>query len=161
MNLAANGLRLRFDGPDQRLRLIEVLDFSLTSLTYKNLDLVRRSKGSDDVPDLDNIIQGPTFKHVYNRLFGPAYEGEYIQPGEGNATGTYVLSYPGLAFTFPVKHNMFSEKADFVSILSSSATSPATSMAIFTGSSWPEIRSILYNRHRSSTKIGCFARQEC
>ena len=135
---------MRFDGPDQRLRLIEVLDFSRSSLTYKNIDLVKRSKGSDDAPDLDSTTYGPTFRHVYNRLFGPAYEGEYTQPEQGNAVGTYVLSYPGLAFTFPVKHNMFSEKADFVSILSSSATSPATSMAIFTGSSWPEVRNIIY-----------------
>ena len=144
MKLPANGLRLRFDGPDQRLRLIEVLEFFSTPLTYKNLDLVKRSKGSDDATEQEAVVPGPTFRHVYNRLFGPAYEGEYIQPDPGYASGAYVLSYPGLAFTFPVKHKMWSDKADFVSILSSTATSPATSMAIFSGPSWPEVRNSLF-----------------
>ena len=143
MNLPSNGLRLRFDGPDQRLRLIEVLDFSHTAISYKNIDLIRRSKSSDDSANQESR-QGPTFRHVYNRLFGPAYEGDYTQPDPGDPNGTYVLSYPGLAFTFPVKHKMWSDKADFVSILSSSATAPATSMAVFSGASWPEVRNTLF-----------------
>jgi Uncharacterised protein family (UPF0183) len=113
-------------------------------ISYKGLELVKRSKGSDDGPEPDAAIQGPTFRHVYSRLFGPAYEGEYNSPPPTSGDGTYVLSYPGLAFTFPVKHRMWSDKADFVSILSSSATSPATSMAIFCGPSWPEVRDSLY-----------------
>lgn len=144
LNLAQNGLRLRFDGTDQRLRLIEVLDFAKTTLTYKNIELVRKSKPSDDAPEQEQPLQGPTFRHVYNRLFGPAYEGEYISPDSGDPTGMYVLSYPGLAFTFPVTHKMWSDKSDFVTILSSSATSPATSMALFSGQSWPEVRHSLY-----------------
>ena len=120
------------------------MNFSCTTLSYKNIELVKQSKGSEDFPDRENLVPGPTFKHVYNRLFGPAYEGEYISPESGTSPGIYVLSYPGLAFTFPVKHKMWSEKADFVSVLSSSATFPATCMAIFSGSSWPEARESLY-----------------
>lgn len=145
LNLPANGLRLRFDGPDQRLRLIEVVDFAGTHITYKNTDLVKRPKPSEDDNALENTSQRPTFKHIYNRLFGPAYEGEYTPPDQGYSTGTYVLSYPGLAFTFPIQHKSWSDKADFVSILSSTATGPATSMAIYSGSSWPEARSVLFS----------------
>ncbi|KIV78280.1 hypothetical protein PV11_10010 [Exophiala sideris] len=147
LNLPYNGLRLRFDGPDQRLRLIEVLDFSLTSLVYKNTDLVRRSKNSDEANSEDvSPPSGPTFRHIYSRLFGPTYAGEYLSPEPGQATGTYVLSYPGLAFTFPIQHQSWSDRVDFVSILSSNATGPAISMAIFSGSSWTEARANLYSK---------------
>ncbi|OAP62141.1 hypothetical protein AYL99_04344 [Fonsecaea erecta] len=158
LSLPCNGLRLRFDGPDQRLRLIEVLDFSLSSFVYKNTDLVRRVKGSDEISQDEGSSSGPTFRHVYNRLFGPTYAGEYIAPEPGVSEGTYVLSYPGLAFSFPVKHQSWSEKVDFVSILSSNATGSAKSMAIFSGSSWTEARTNLYTRSptypRSPTLIG-------
>ncbi|KIW50884.1 hypothetical protein PV05_09663 [Exophiala xenobiotica] len=147
LNLPYNGLRLRFDGPDQRLRLIEVLDFSMTALVYKNTDLVRRTKTSDGSnQDEASIPLGPTFRHIYSRLFGPTYAGEYLPPEQGRSSGTYILSYPGLAFTFPIKHQSWSDKIDFVSILSSNATGPAISMAIFSGSSWTEARSNLYTR---------------
>ncbi|KIW98800.1 uncharacterized protein Z519_00463 [Cladophialophora bantiana CBS 173.52] len=158
LSLPYNGLRLRFDGPDQRLRLIEVFDFSLSSFVYKNTDLVRRAKGSDEANQDEGSPHGPTFRHVYSRLFGPTYAGEYVPPESGHLDGTYVLSYPGLAFTFPVKHKSWSEKVDFVSILSSNATGPAKSMAIFLGSSWTEARSNLYTRPptypRSPTLVG-------
>ncbi|KAJ9602283.1 hypothetical protein H2200_013138 [Cladophialophora chaetospira] len=146
LSLPCNGLRLRFDGPDQRLRLIEVLDFSISAFVYKNTDLVRRAKGSEDASQDEATPSGPTFRHVYSRLFGPTYAGEYNAPHADLSEGTYVLSYPGLAFTFPVKHNAWSEKIDFVSILSSNATGPAKSMAIFSGSSWTEARSNLYTK---------------
>lgn len=158
VHLPSNGVRLRFDGPDQRLRLIEILDFSIVTLTYKNMDLVRRSKPSEDGQMSPQSNSGPTFRHVYNRVFGPAYKGEYIAPDAGQPSGTYVLSYPGLAFSFPVKHKSWSDQADFVSILSSAATSPATSMAVFSGPSWPETRSQLYqNPHilpRNAALVG-------
>jgi hypothetical protein len=38
LNLPTNGVRLRFDGPEQRLRLIEVLDFTKSHLIYKDKD---------------------------------------------------------------------------------------------------------------------------
>lgn len=144
LNVPENGLRLRFDGPNQHLRLIEVLDFSKTTLSYKGIDLIKHSRPSE-ADQRHDTLANPSFRHVYNRLFGPAYEGEYTPPDHGRRKGTYALSYPGLAFLFPVDHKSWSDKADFVSMLSSTATSPATSMAIFAGSSWPEVRSSLFD----------------
>lgn len=144
LNLPANGVRLRFDGPDQRLRLIEIIDFSKSSFSYKSLDLVRRT-GSSNEAALEPIT-GPSFKHLYNRLFGPSYPGEYTPPSSGGSQGTYVLSWPGLAARFAIKHKSWSDKADFVSLLSSSVASAATSLAIYSGSSWPDIRASLYTK---------------
>lgn len=135
IQLPANGLRLRFDGPDQRLRLIEIIDFSKTIFTYKNIDLVKKpsnSMGHEASPE------GPSFQHLYKRLFGPSYAGEYIPPSNGALEGTYILSYPGLAVRFYLKHRSWSAKADFVALLSSSAASATTSIAVFQGASWPE-----------------------
>ncbi|KAF2089144.1 isoleucyl-tRNA synthetase [Saccharata proteae CBS 121410] len=146
LSLPRNGIRLRFDGPDQRLRLIEVLDFGKTKLSYKNVEVVKTSDvglGGMGGPGGPN---GPRFRHVYDRLLGPTYAGEYIPPStEGeHVRGTYVLSYPGIAFSFPIQAAAWSAEKDFVSLLSSSATSPAVSMAIFDGESWPKARSHLF-----------------
>ncbi|KKY15693.1 hypothetical protein UCRPC4_g06194 [Phaeomoniella chlamydospora] len=149
LTLPTNGIRLRFDGPDQRLRLVEVLDFTKTSFSYKGTDLVRHFKTAGDVSKEQEAPQsGPSFRHVYNRLFGPSYPGEYIPPGpkDKSGLGTYVLSYPGIAFSFPVQDSKWSPDADFVALLSSSAALPAKSMAIFHGSSWSDARSELYTQ---------------
>ncbi|KAH8690084.1 hypothetical protein BGW36DRAFT_329586 [Talaromyces proteolyticus] len=140
LNLSVNGLRLRFDGPDQRLRLIEVLDFSKTPLVYKSQEVVKNAKSQDQ----PSPSTGPGFRHVYNRLFGPSYPGEYIPPANDSPYGTYVLSYPGVAFSFPLQDSAWSDNCDFVALLSSSAASPATSLAIFQGSSWSEVRNQLF-----------------
>lgn len=144
LTLNANGLRLRFDGPDQRLRLVEIIDFSKTTFTYKNTELVRRQGTSTD--DIGSSVSGPSFKHLYNRLFGPSYPGEYLPPSSTDSKGVYVLSWPGLAAKFSLRDNSWSEKADFVSLLSSTAASPATSLAVFSGSSWSEVRDTLYTQ---------------
>ena len=139
LNLPPNGIRLRFDGPDQRLRLIEVLDFTKTQLIYKNIDLVKISEtvGPEMTPSSPN---GPAFRHVYNRLMGPAFPGEYIPPASksGMAQGMYILSYPGIAFTFPFQDSKWDPAKDFVSLLSSSAAAPGKAMAIFVGESWQD-----------------------
>ncbi|KAL1854968.1 hypothetical protein Plec18167_004580 [Paecilomyces lecythidis] len=142
LRLPSNGLRLRFDGPDQRLRLIEVLDFSKISLVYKNQEVVKGLKPQEQASSL----QGPSFRHVYNRLFGPSYPGEYVPPASHTPYGTYVLSYPGVAFSFPLQDSAWSDQCDFVALMSSSAASPATSMAVFQGPSWPEARSSLFTK---------------
>ncbi len=66
-----NGIRLRFDGPDQRLRLIEVLDLSKTRLVYKTTDLVKlpETTGPETTPSSPS---GPAFRHVYNRFLSIA-----------------------------------------------------------------------------------------
>jgi hypothetical protein len=142
--LPDNGLRLQFDGPDQRLRLIEVLDFRKLKLVYKDVEVF---KPAEIYNSLSAGASGPKFKHIYDKLLGPTYPGEYIPPKAkkgSEATGTYNLSYPGIAFNFPVQHSAYSPKKDFISLLSSSATGPATSMAIFSGDSWQKARGTLF-----------------
>ncbi|KAJ5273774.1 hypothetical protein N7478_008899 [Penicillium angulare] len=155
LQLPSNGLRLRFDGPDQRLRLIEVLDFPRVTLIYKGQDVLKAGKIGETTT---SSPQGPSFRHVYNRLFGPSYPGEYVPPADNSPYGTYVLSYPGVSFTFPLQHSAWSDQCDFVALLSSSAALPATSMAIFQGSSWPEVRAKLFTQPpqypRSSAVVG-------
>lgn len=151
--LPDNGLRLQFDGPDQRLRLIEVLDFTKARLVYKEIEVFRPA-------DMHGGVAGPRFRHIYDKLLGPTYGGEYIPPtsDDPNAKGTYNLSYPGIAFNFPVQHSAYSPKKDFISLLSSSATGPATSMAVFSGESWQKARATLFTaipaNPRSSALVG-------
>ncbi|KAL8829420.1 MAG: hypothetical protein Q9170_006173 [Blastenia crenularia] len=150
LNLPANGFRLRFDGPDQRLRLIEILDFGKTQLSYKNIDVVKLSEEKNSAsggPGQANQ-QGPPFRHIYNRLMGPTFPGEYLPPTDStdSRAGLYVLSYPGIAFTFPLQHAAWSPKADFVSLLSSNAAESTKSLAIFNGASWYEARQDLFAR---------------
>jgi hypothetical protein len=146
VGLPDNGIRLRFDGPEQRLRLIEVLDFTKSKLTYKDRDVLRPTPATSGVPA--ESLTGPTFRHIYKNLIGPTFPGEYIGPEDGDETGMglYVLSYPGIAFSFPMNKSSWSPGKDLVSLLSSSATHPAASMAIFSGDSWPDAREVLYTQ---------------
>ena len=150
LNLPTNGFRLRFDGPDQRLRLIEVNDFTKMHLSYKNLDIVKlpESKLSSTTFSDRDTPTGPIFRHVYNRLMGPTFPGEYVPPRSGadSKKGLYVLSYPGIAFSFPLDDSAWSPDIDFVSLLSSNAASQAQSLAIFNGPSWQEVRQDLFVR---------------
>ena len=132
VTLPQNGIRLRFDGSDQRLRLIEVLDFQKVQLTYKGGELIKNREAASSA----------SFKRIY-QLFGASYPGEYLPPKTGNK-GTYVLSWPGIAFNFPLQHMAGLTDKDHVSLLGSSAASPATQMAIFEGNSWPEARNQLF-----------------
>lgn len=146
LSLPENGFRLRFDGPDQRLRLIEIVNFSKITLTYHATELVRRSKSSsDDSFEPDTMPEGPTFSHVY-RIFGPTYPGEYVAPeGKGGrGMGTYVLSYPGVSFSFPVQHKAWLVNPESMPLLKSSVCGCATSMAIYQGNKWAEARSKIF-----------------
>lgn len=149
--LPDNGLRLQFDGPDQRLRLIEVLDFAKARLVYKDIEVFKPGDGHDGVLGGSS---GPRFRHIYDKLLGPTYGGEYIPPRseEPNARGTYNLSYPGIAFNFPVQHSAYSPKKDFISLLSSTATGPATSMAVFSGESWQKARGTLFTANPANPR---------
>ncbi|KAF8422490.1 hypothetical protein EV426DRAFT_605980 [Tirmania nivea] len=128
LNLDMNGLRFRFDGAEQRLRLIEVTSFHKARLSYNGAELVRGG-------------QSPAFRFIYNKLFGPTYPGEYLAE-----QGVYILSYPGISFSFPVDKEQWKEDVDFVSLLSAANAQPAVAMAIFQGSSWAEARSQLFTR---------------
>ncbi|KAF2837064.1 isoleucyl-tRNA synthetase [Patellaria atrata CBS 101060] len=147
VNLPRNGLRLRFDGPDQRLRLIEVMDFTKIYLKHEDMEITKPPHPADEHLGKASSTAGPNFKHVYYKLMGVTYAGEFIPPSSQDADqskGTYVLSYPGVAFRFPLLASAWSPKVDFVSLLSSSAASPASAMAVFHGKSWPLARETLF-----------------
>ncbi|KAL2017455.1 hypothetical protein VTK56DRAFT_2051 [Thermocarpiscus australiensis] len=157
VGLPANGIRIRFDGPEQRLRLIEVTDFTKIHIFLKpandqERDLVRPASSTQGASSRADAAPGPTFRHIYQRFLGPTYDGEYIPDGEDdpNGSGTYVLSYPGVAFTFPMKRKDYSPSKDVVSLLSSSAI--PTSMAVFSGDSWAQARETMWREILPSIK---------
>lgn len=150
LTLPDNGIRLLFDGPDQRLRLIEVLDFGKIRLTYKGSDLVRaREHGSTDGA-------GPAFRRIY-QMFEASYPGEYHSPQGYSTTGAYALSWTGIAFTFSVQHSAWAPNKDHITLLGSHATSPAQQMAVFEGSSWPEARKDLFIAVPSGPRLSAIA----
>ncbi|EMC94376.1 hypothetical protein BAUCODRAFT_124012 [Baudoinia panamericana UAMH 10762] len=149
VTLPGNGIRMRFDGADQRLRLIEVQDFSKIRLQHKGSDLI---KNHDDTAH----SAGPVFKRVYS-LFGPSYPGEYAPPKDRSPYGAYVLSWPGVAFNFPLLHSAWSEEKDHVSLLGSHVASAATSLALFEGRSWPEARRDLFVKQPSGPRMSALA----
>lgn len=148
LHLPSNGIRLRFDGPEQRLRLIEVLDFTKCQLTYRDKDLLKIAPPAQAATTQHEDLSGPMFRHIYNRLLGPTFPGEYNEPeaDDGTGMGLYVLSYPGIAFSFPLHSSVWSTRKDFVAILSSASSHPASSMAIFRGESWPVVRDCLFEQ---------------
>ncbi|KAI3324532.1 hypothetical protein HD806DRAFT_492887 [Xylariaceae sp. AK1471] len=157
LTLPANGIRLRFDGPEQRLRLIEVLDFTKNRITYQDKDIAKASSTQGTLGSPrggGEIASGPAFKNVYHRLFGPTYAGEYIHPNNESVdgVGTYILSYPGVAFSFPLAASAYSPDKDVVSLLSSSASQTATSVAVFSGKSWAHAREQLWTEVLPSVK---------
>ena len=146
VSLPQNGFRLRFDGADQRLRLIEVTDFKKIRLAYKGREFVKNSL----------VEAGPDFKRIYT-LFGASYPGEYHAPQNGDKMGRYVLSWAGVAFTFPLQHGAWSPQKDHVSLLGSTAAAPATVMALFEGNSWPEVRNDLFIKQPSAPRLSAAA----
>ncbi|KAK7398380.1 hypothetical protein QQX98_012247 [Neonectria punicea] len=154
IELPTNGVRLRFDGPEQRLRLIEVTDFTKNHITFKDRDLVKPVNGTSapGSPVPGDSTSGPTFRHIYHRLLGPTYAGEFIPPSAGQEHGIYVLSYPGVAFNFSLPASVYDADKDVVSIFSSVTSQVATSMAVFSGDSWAEARPNLWTEILPSIK---------
>lgn len=156
VHLPQNGIRLRFDGPEQRLRLVEVIDFSKSHITFKDRDLVRPANGAsaNEAPVPGESSAGPSFRHIYHRLLGPTYAGEFV-PGSGQShTGIYVLSYPGVAFNFSIPASSYSPDKDVVSLLDPSGHPQiASSMAIFSGDSWADARPTLWTEVLPSVRL--------
>ncbi|KAK5630536.1 hypothetical protein RRF57_006251 [Xylaria bambusicola] len=155
LTLPANGIRLRFDGPEQRLRLVEVIDFTKNRITYNDKDIAKASsaQGSSTSPRAGGeASSGPAFKNIYHRLFGPTYAGEFIPSDSRDGVGTYVLSYPGIAFNFPLPMSSYKPDKDVVSLLSSTTSQTATSVAVFSGKSWAAARETLWTELLPSIK---------
>ncbi|KAF4125066.1 hypothetical protein GMORB2_3905 [Geosmithia morbida] len=154
VNLPQNGLRLRFDGPEQRLRLIEVVDFTNILITYKDREVVRPQSPEESSPSAAVVgAGGPTFRHIYHHAVGPTYGGEFIHPPAGQNMGIYVLSYPGVAFNFSLPASAYSPDKDVVALMASAPSQLATSMAVFSGSSWAEARPTLWTETLPSVKV--------
>jgi hypothetical protein len=130
------------------LRLIEILDFTKNKLTYKDRDVYRHPTSSTTALESSEDHAGPMFRHIYKNLIGPTFPGEYLEPEPGDETGMglYVLSYPGVAFSFPLHTSIWSPRKDVVSLFSGPSSRPAATMAIFSGDSWAEARGILYTQ---------------
>lgn len=136
VNLPRNGIRLRFDGAEQRLRCIEVTEFSRSNITYKGTKLGKTQ-------DSETASAGPPFRRLY-QILGATFPGEYVAPPKGEYLGTYVLSWPGVAFSFPIQQSAWSPTKDHVSLLGSQAAGPALHMVLFEGKSWPEMCAKLF-----------------
>ncbi|KAL2108762.1 hypothetical protein VUR80DRAFT_3387 [Thermomyces stellatus] len=161
LSLPTNGLRLRFDGAEQRLRLIEVMDFTKNHITFNDRDVVRPATDGVSAGDSSGAQSGPSFKHVYHKLLGPTYAGEYLPPEDGSDEGVYILSYPGVGFTFKMPVSVYSPDKDVVSLLSAVPNQIATSMAVFDGPSWAEARETIWTAVQPSIKTNpAFARSK-
>jgi isoleucyl-tRNA synthetase len=141
IDLEANGVRLRFDGESQRLELIEVTEFGKIGLLYGDSNL----RCSDLYLFANNSRHGPpTFRSVY-KTFGPTSPGQLL-PATSTSPATYILSYPGIAFKFPLPQDAPLQPSDKTLLnLLHKAEPPcsATSLVIFAGASWTEARAIL------------------
>lgn len=113
-------------------------------MAYKGSELVKEGASA-------------TFKRIY-QLFGASYPGEYLRPG-GGRTGTYTLSWPGIAFRFPLQHSAWAPEKDHVSLLGSQAASAATFMAVFEGNSWSDARNTLFTSTPSGPRTAAIAAQ--
>lgn len=98
----------------------------------------------------------PSFKSVY-KTFGPTSHGELL-PATPSSPQTYILSYPGLAFKFPVPNNAPTSPTDKALLNVLHKNEPpclASSLVIFAGNSWSEARSVLGQpRQRTKAKKG-------
>lgn len=95
---------------------------------------------------------GPTFRHIYHRFLGPTYPGEFIQDKDSKGSGTFVLSYPGVAFNFLMRSDIYSADKDNIALMSKSQVQIASSMAVFSGESWADARPKMWTEILPSSK---------
>lgn len=140
VTLESDGVRLRFDGAGQKLRLIEVVNFASSIFTYNGHEIYRPEQATQSP---GSPPPGIHYRAVA-KLFGPTFPPEYIPPTSGTTTsGACILSYPGIAFSFPITSSSKSA-TDAAELLTTSAARPASSLSIFRGRSWAEVRSTLF-----------------
>lgn len=97
----------------------------------------------------------PSFRSVY-KTFGPTSPGELVS-ATTSSPQMYILSYPGIAFKFPVPSNVSGSPSDKELLNLLHKTDPAclaSSLVIFPGGSWNEVRSTLNQPKSRVTKNG-------
>ncbi|KAI8805206.1 hypothetical protein BJ742DRAFT_821391 [Cladochytrium replicatum] len=119
-NLPANGIALRVDPKTQRLRNIELYDFSKLRLIYENTEFISHKTL-------------PTFVLIY-KTFGPTYPGWYEEDNQ-----RYVLNYEGISFMFPVPTkyaDMFAGNPDLPLTFPDATTPVLNRILIYHGTQW-------------------------
>lgn len=136
VKMEANGLDLYFDGSEQTLRLISInCSPSIQrrpQISYKGIEL--------------NHYESLNFKSVYNKIFGPTY------PGSVNTEQhQYVLSYPGLSFSFDLPTELSSKQSEVpitdetaLKLMNGKDSPICSAMAIHRGTSWSEVQFSLF-----------------
>ena len=95
----------------------------------------------------------PSFRSIY-RIFGPTSPGDLL-PATPSSPYMYILSYPGIAFKFPVPSNAPTSPSDRELLNLLHKTDPpclATSLVIFSGGLWKEVRKTLSQSRPCITK---------
>lgn len=159
------GVRLMFESNrNQELVLIEVLNFAHLKLSYNGdlLNDILYSTPSDEELMSSSALDGwkdrkqvvpPKLKEIYHKIFGPTFPGKLdLQKG------TYVLSYPGIAFKFHLElRELISKLAsltnenDILSRLTnwdSAHEIPCESVAVFKGDDYESF----YKQLRDSSR---------
>jgi hypothetical protein len=152
IELETNGVRLRFDGESQHLELIEVTEFGKLGFLY-NDNTLRFPTLTVSTNSFCSRASPPSFRSV-SRIFGPTSAGELI-PATPTLAACYILSWPGIAFKFPVPANTPSTASDKDLLNLFHKSDPpclATSLVIFDAGSWTEMRRRLSSKKRAKRK---------
>ncbi|KAG9299643.1 hypothetical protein G9A89_020814 [Geosiphon pyriformis] len=135
LSLPTNGLHLRFDAASQRLKCIEIFDFSKLRLAYQDSEV-----------SSNKVV--PTFLLIY-KIFGPTYPGEFDRGKE-----EYTLNYPGVSFVFPIPEehiSLFTTSSDLPLELPDGTSPLLSHLYIFHGANFrsavapPLIRNVNVN----------------
>ena len=95
----------------------------------------------------------PSFRSIY-KTFGPTSPGELL-PSSTASPAMYILSYPGIAFKFPVPSNIGVSPSDKDLLNLLHKTEPpclTSSLVIYSGESWADFRSAL---NQVKARIDC------
>jgi hypothetical protein len=86
-----------------------------------------------------NLIK-VSFGTIYNKVFGPTYPGKYYPEH-----GVYILSYPGIAFSFNIDRDTAAGISDFIAYFGKKANSTScSSLCLFKGNEWNEAKEGLF-----------------
>ncbi|KAG7882254.1 hypothetical protein KL905_000251 [Ogataea polymorpha] len=136
LQLTKLNINLVFDACSQVLLLIEINQVGNYGVEYKY-------KGES--------MSSFHFKHIYNKIFGPTYPGT-----KDEASKSYRLSYPGIAFLFNIEGVALNQGSDDLirTLNNNNYDINCYSIAIFKGDSWHEgaqkIRDVIEDTNMTS-----------